>query len=117
MQLVPQLILTLSPSGEITAELPGNNGARRKLVLEEGLELTMIRDELYSQRAKILEELERRRVQEENERKARHTKVWETAARRKNQGVEFADKMFGRPKTFAKLPSKDESELITLLGI
>jgi hypothetical protein len=32
--MVPQLLLTLSPNGELIAELPGLNGARRKVEIQ-----------------------------------------------------------------------------------
>src|SRR5216684_3310511 len=41
--MIPQILVTLSPSGELQAELPGSNGARRVVPLQRDVSTTLLR--------------------------------------------------------------------------
>ena len=112
MPLIPQLILSLAPDGSLIAEAPSQNGSRRKLVLEEGWELTALRAELLDQRQRL--EAQARR-EAEAARAAATEKSQRVFARLiMSHGRDFAERVTQRSEGRMKAPSALAKEVSKL---
>jgi len=110
---VPQVIVFLLPNGSLACEEPSANGARRKVPLTEGFELSELRAALYDQKSRIDERVKRVKEIEEAERRARRKRVYDTTFER--HGDKYAKIV--APDLYAKDLAKSQRIAKAPIGI
>jgi hypothetical protein len=90
----PRVILEQQDDGSLVLEYY-INGNRTRETLSRGFEMIAVRDALAFQARDIVAAAERKQIMHDIEAAARHRRVWQIAASRTNQGVEFANRVIG----------------------